>query len=47
MPGRAPAREARTRAKRAKWYLINERGVDAERIMAMDGGHHEETMIEL
>lgn len=46
--GRRPhAGEAQARAERAKNYLIKERGVDAKRIVAIDGGHREELTVEL
>jgi hypothetical protein len=39
--------EARERAARAKNYLINEHGLKAERIAAIDGGYREEFTVEL
>lgn len=44
---RARADEARSWAERAKNYLVNERGIEAERITTMDGGHREEFTVEL
>lgn len=44
---RARLGEARSRAERAKNYLVNERGVEAERIVTMDGGNREEFTIDL
>jgi hypothetical protein len=44
---RARAGEARARAERAKNYLVNKRGINAERIVTIDGGHREELMVEL
>jgi alkanesulfonate monooxygenase SsuD/methylene tetrahydromethanopterin reductase-like flavin-dependent oxidoreductase (luciferase family) len=44
---RACAGEAEARAKRAKEYLIKVRGVNAERIVTVDGGHREEPAVEL
>jgi hypothetical protein len=39
---RARAGEARRRANRAKRYLVNTRGLEAERIIIIDSGHREE-----
>lgn len=44
---RARAGEAETRAKRAKEYLVKGRGIEAERITTIDGGHQEELRVEL
>jgi len=44
---RARSGEARARAERAKNYLVSERGINAERIVIMDGGHREELEVEL
>lgn len=44
---RGRAAEARERAARAKNYLINERGIKAERIVTINGGHREEVTVEL
>ena len=39
--------EARARAKRAKDYLTKVRGIDAGRIMIIDGGRRDELTVEL
>lgn len=44
---RARAREARSWAECAKNYLVNERGIEARRIVTIDGGHREEFTIDL
>lgn len=44
---RARTGEARERAERAKNYLVEIRGIEAERILAVDGGHREELTVEL
>ncbi len=44
---RARIGEAQTRAERAKNYLVNERGIDAGRIVTMDGGYREKLTVEL
>jgi hypothetical protein len=44
---RARAGEARARAECAKNYLVNERGIEAGRIVTMDGGHREEFTVDL
>lgn len=44
---RARVNEARARLERAKNYLVNERGIEAERIVLIDGGHREELTVEL
>jgi hypothetical protein len=41
------AGEAQTRADRAKDYLVNSRGIDAGRLMTVDGGYKEEPSTEL
>jgi hypothetical protein len=47
-PGRKDcADDARARALRAKNYLINTRGIQADRIMWKDGGYHEVLTIEI
>lgn len=40
-------REGHFRANRARDYLINRRGLDPKRIMAIDGGHRENLSVEL
>lgn len=42
-----PAGEAQTRADFAKNYLVNSRGIDAGRIITVDGGFREEATTEL
>jgi hypothetical protein len=42
-----PAGQAQARADRAKDYLVNTRGIDAARIMTIDGGCREELTVEL
>jgi hypothetical protein len=44
---RAHAGEAQARANRAKNYLVNRRGIEAEQIVTIDGGHRETLMVEL
>lgn len=44
---RARAGEAQARAECAKNYLVNERGIEARRIVAMDGGYREEFTVDL
>ncbi len=44
---RARAGEAKTRAERAMSYLVNVRGIEAERVITIDGGYREESMVEL
>jgi hypothetical protein len=44
---RACAGEAQARAKRAKTYLVGERGIKADRIMAVDGGYREGLEVEI
>jgi hypothetical protein len=44
---RARANEAQARADRAKDYLVNTRGIDAGRLVTVDGGHREELTVEL
>jgi len=44
---RARADEAQARAERAKNYLVNVRGVNAERIVTIDGGHREELEVDV
>jgi hypothetical protein len=44
---RARANEAQARADRAKDYLVNTRGIDAGRIVTVDGGAREELTVEL
>jgi hypothetical protein len=39
--------EARARGVRARNYLIKTRGLDPTRIVAIDGGHREESLVEL
>jgi hypothetical protein len=41
------AGEAQARADRAKDYLVNTRGIDAGRIVTVDGGCREELVVEL
>jgi hypothetical protein len=47
MPGGARAGEAEARAARAKEYLVKVRGIDARRIVTIDGGHREDLTVEL
>ena len=42
-----PAGQAQARADRAKDYLVNTRGIDAARIITIDGGCREELTVEL
>lgn len=44
---RARADEAQARAERAKNYLVNVRGVNAERVVTIDGGHREELEVDV
>jgi hypothetical protein len=44
---RSRAGEAQTRADRAKDYLVNSRGIDAGRLVTVDGGFKEEPSTEL
>ena len=44
---RARAGEAKARADRAKNYLVNERGIESERVVSIDGGYREKPMVEL
>jgi hypothetical protein len=44
---RACINEAKERARRAKNYLVSERGIKAKRIVAVDGGYREELTIEI
>lgn len=44
---RGRAGQAQARVDRAKGYLEKERGIDPERIVAIDGGHREELTVEL
>ena len=44
---RGPAGEAQTRADFAKNYLVNSRGIDATRLVTLDGGFREEATTEL
>lgn len=44
---RAHVGEAHAQAERAKNYLINVRGLDAARVVTIDGGHQEEFTVEL
>lgn len=44
---RAQIGEAQTHAKQVKDYLVVKRKVDADRIVAMDGGYREEAAVEL
>ena len=39
--------EAKRRANRAKSYLVSERGFDAKRVVAMEGGQSEKPKVEL
>lgn len=39
--------EAKSRGERAKNYLIKERGIEAERIVAIDGGHRDKLEVAL
>jgi hypothetical protein len=42
-----PAGQAQARADRAKDYLVNTRGIDAARIVTIDGGCREDLTVEL
>lgn len=44
---RARNGEARVRAECAKNYLVNKRGIEAGRIITIDGGHREEITVQL
>jgi len=44
---RARSGEARKRGERAKGYLHREHGIEARRIVVVDGGHREERTVEL
>lgn len=44
---RGTAGEAQARADRAKNYLVNTRGIDAGRLVTVDGGYREELTVEL
>lgn len=44
---RGRASEARRRADRAKEYIVNQRGIEADRIVIIDGGFREEMTIVL
>ncbi|HEY0544615.1 MAG TPA: Ig-like domain-containing protein [Pyrinomonadaceae bacterium] len=44
---KARANEAQARADRAKDYLVNTRGIDAGRIVTVDGGYKEDLTVEL
>jgi hypothetical protein len=44
---RARVGEAKARAERAVNYLINRRGLDADKIEAIDGGYREQSTVEL
>lgn len=44
---RAHNGEAKGRAERAKDYLVKTRGLDAERLFAIDGGYRDEAIVEL
>jgi hypothetical protein len=44
---RAHLNEAQGRLERAKNYLVNEGGLDAQRIQTIDGGYREELTVEL
>ncbi|MGI8996064.1 MAG: hypothetical protein ACR2GW_05280, partial [Pyrinomonadaceae bacterium] len=44
---RGPAGEAQTRADFAQNYLVNTRGIDAGRLVTVDGGFKEEATTEL
>ena len=39
--------QAQRRANRAKNYMVNVRGIESERLYAVDGGYHEELLIRL
>jgi len=43
----APAGEAKTRATRAKDYLVTKLGIDEKRLATIDGGEHERLAVEL
>jgi hypothetical protein len=43
----APAGEAEARAARAKDYLVTKLGIEAERLLTIDGGVHERLAVEL
>ena len=44
---RARAKEAEANSNQIKNYLVRKRGVDANRVVVIDGGHREESSIEL
>lgn len=44
---RSCVQEAQVRAERAKNYLVNTRGIEASRIVTVDGGYREEVTVEL
>ena len=44
---RGVAGEAQARADRAKNYLVNTRGIDAGRLVTVDGGYREDLTVEL
>lgn len=44
---RARVGEAQVRTERAKNYLVSERGIEAERIVTIDGGHREELEVDV
>jgi hypothetical protein len=44
---RARSNEARVRGERARNYLIKKRGIDPNRVVAIDGGYREEFGVEL
>ena len=44
---RGRAGEAQARADRAKDYLVNQRGIAADRIVTLDGGYREDLTVEL
>lgn len=44
---RAHANEAKTRLERAKNHVVNELGINAERIVTIDGGYREDLTVEL
>lgn len=44
---RSRANEAQRRCDRAKYFLVNSRGIEAQRLVAVDGGFREKPAIEL
>lgn len=44
---RARVSEAQSRAERAKAYLISQRGIDPNRVFAVDGGYRRELTVEI